>query len=396
MKPARFCFFALLAVLGYFPCAAQSPAPLVRVRTWGDLRAQPPVNGPAPAAGAGASTCRLGINLAAAKLYGGVVVYCLAQGVAPPARSGDLGPFQVEVQHPKSAPLIQDKSAYADFGKQASGDTLFMKSVPLPEPGDYIFTVKRASGDAKNPRLETVATTTVTVANDPGPLWSPWPLNAVDGAVGILASDEMLASGDASRRDSGTAGVANPATGVAIPKMAERFTGDALDKPGPDLPLPELLPSEADPGIKLQATGSLLIVLLDHGISPAFPDEKFLTRWWVNGQPSTPKLAPMEFSPSYVMRHNGKQTAALATQITFQVEFHPEYLGAKKGDRIGVQLLLCPRGSEYSGPEQNMQMFDAMGWEPADTDVRSVEPRLSNRVTFTYTGDPIRMAPLSR
>ena len=392
MKPARLCFFALLVVLACLPCAAQSPAPLASVRTWGDLRTQPPVNFPAPAAGAAASSYRLGINLAAAKLYGGVVVYCLANGVAPAADSRELGPFQVEAQPPKSAPVIQIKQvvAYAELGKQASGGTLFMKSIPLTEPGEYIVTVKRSMDDEKNPSLETVATTTVTVANDPYPFWSPWPLNAADGAVGILASD------DASQRNSGAAGVANPSTGVAIPKMARQFTGDVLATPGPNLPLPELLPSEADPGVKLQAIGSLLIVTLDHGITPAFPDEKFLTRWWVNGQPSTPKLAPMAFSSFYFMRHNGAQTADLATQITFQVEFHPEYLGAKKGDQIGVQLLLCPRGSEYSGPEQNMQMFSGKAWEPADPDVRSVEPRLSNRVTFPYTGDPVRMAPLAR
>ena len=104
----------------------------------------------------------------------------------------------------------------------------------------------------------------------------------------------------------------------------------------------------------------------------------------------------MAFSSSYFMRHNGAQTADLATQITFQVEFHPEYLGAKKGDQIGVQLLLCPRGSEYSGPEQNMQMFNAWAGSPPTQTCVPSEPRLSNRVTFTYTGDPIRMAPLAR
>ena len=391
MKPVPLCFSALLALLGCLPCAAQSPAPLASARTWGDLRAQPPVNLPAPPVDATASAYRLGINLAAAKLYGGVVVYCLARGAASAATPGELGRFQVEVQCPKSTSRIQNEEfAYVAAGKQASGEILFMKSVPLTEPGDYLFTVKRSMSDLKETTWERVATTTVTVANDPGPLWSPWPLNAAEGAVGILAYD------DAYPRNSGAAGVANPSTGVAIPIMAKQFTGEASNPLGPNLPLPELLPSEANPGVKLRASGSLLIVTLDHGISPAFADEKFLVRWWVNGQSFTPKLAPMEFSSFYFMRHNGFQTADLATQIAFQVEFHPEYLGAKKGDQVGVQLLLCPRGSEYSGPEQNMQMFNAMGWERADTDIRSVEPCLSNHATFTYTGDPIRMAPLTR
>jgi hypothetical protein len=394
MNTARVCLSALLVALTGLSCAAQSLAPLVSVRTWGDLRAQPPVAIAAAANDAPPLACRIGINFAAAKLYGGVVVYCLAkEKPARAAASMNLGPFQVEVQGPKNknAPMMQAQQlGYAGFGKQASGETLFMKSLPLNEPGDYIITVKRPLGGAKGAGFETVASTTITVAIDPGPIWSPWPLNAADGAVGILATDEEY------QRNSGTGGVANPSTGVAIPKMAACFTSDTIDTPSPNLPLPELLPSEPDSGIKVQATGNLLIVTLDHGITPAFADEKFLTRWWVNGQPFTPKLAPMEVSMEYGMRHNGMQSSKLATQITFQVEFHPEFLGVKKGDEIGVQLLLCPQGSEYSGPVQIRQWFNDIAWEPVDTDVRSVEPRLSNRVTFTYTGDPIRMAPLAR
>lgn len=389
MKLASVYFTILLVVPGCLRCAAQSPAPLVSVRTWGDLRAQPPVNRPAPPANATASSYRLGINLAAAKLYGGVVVYCLAKSSSA-ADTGELGPFRVEVQRPKGASIAQQlRSSYSGPGKQANGETLFMMIVPLPELGDYIVTVKGASGDEKNPEGEAIVSTKVTVTNDPGPLWSPWPLNATEGAVGILVSDHT------SQRHSAVGGVANPSTGVAIPQMAKRFASAASDPPGASLPLPELFPAEADPGLKLQAIGSLLIVALDHGIVGSYPDEKFLVRWWVNGQPFTPKLAPMEFSQFYFMRHNGMQGADLATQITFQVEFHPEYLGAKKGDQIGVQLLLCPQGSEYSGPA-NTQMFATTNWEPADTDVRSVEPRLSNPFTFIYTGDPIRMAPLAR
>ncbi len=391
MTTTRIYLSVWLVMLTGLSCAAQAPAPLADVRTWGDLREQPPVASPSAANEAPLPPCRLGVNFAAAKLYGGVVVYCLAQEKPTGAAfATNLGPFQVEVARPKSAQAIfQEWSMAGPAGQQASGEALFMQSIPLNEPGDYTITVKRPRGDPKRPSFEAVASTTVTVANEPGPIWSPWPLNAADGAVGILAGD------DKNQREAGASGVANPSTGVAIPQLAGCFVSGAPDSPGPNQPLPELLPSEPDPGLKLQATGSLLIVTLDHGILPYFCDEKFLTCWWVNGRPFTPKLAPMAFSDIYFMRHNGAWGGNLAGQMTFQVEFHPEILGAKKGDEIGVQLLLCPRGWEYSGPVQNSPMFND-DWEPIDADMRSVEPRLTNRITFAYTGDPIRMAPLAR
>ena len=66
------------------------------------------MNLPAPPADAAASSYRLGINLAAAKLYGGVVVYCLAKGTDPAAVPGELGRFQVEVQSPENASRVQE------------------------------------------------------------------------------------------------------------------------------------------------------------------------------------------------------------------------------------------------------------------------------------------------
>ncbi len=157
--------------------------------------------------------------------------------------------------------------------------------------------------------------------------------------------------------------------------------------------MPEIIPAEPDPGIKLQVSGALLIVTLDHVIQPKCFDEKFLSRWWINGQPFVPKLAPPPFSDFYFMRHNGGSPRASATEVGFQVEFHPEILGAKKGDAISVQLLLCPEGSGYSGPDPRLEIVMAE-MESADLDLRFRQPRLSNSVTFIYTGDPVRMAPL--
>ncbi len=398
MKLTQFYRIAFILILSGTHSNAESapakstsnPLPLHVVRTWGNLRAQTPVTlntttkdpSPPPVA------YRLGIDSSETQLYGGVVLYCLANdGKAVFWGREKVGPFLIDVQAPTSSQYAKDaqmmQKAFQMEKKQANAEVLYMKTIPFHQAGNYTITVKKPIRDAKDAKFETVAVSTVKVQKKPGPLWSPWPLNAANGAVGLLAHDDDPAySAD---------GVANPSTGVAIPKMPE-WVGTGPKPPALGQLLPQLMPTEPDPGVKLQVSGALLIITLDHGIQPEFPDEKFLTRWWINGKPFTPELKPSQFSSYYDMRHNGAHTIEnSATEICFQVEFHPEILGAKKGDRIGVQLLLCPHGWESSGPEPWAKQLDAMA--PDDIDARFQQPRMSNRVTFMYTGDPAKMAP---
>ena len=380
------CLVFALALAGVHGFADDSPPmPLTVVHTWGDLQAQKSV----ALAGDASVTYRLGIDCSDAKLYGGAVLYCLAKGDQPAARNRDgLGPFQVEVESPPHQPRMQmAQRAQFDNGQPTTPivQTLYLKTIPLAQEGDYTITVKKPVGDAKDRKFETVAVGTVKVANDAGPIWSPWPLNSADGAVGLLAWDDD--------RSYSAIGVANPSTGVSIPRMPESVgIGDPLPDSG--APLPRLLPEEPDPNIKLQVSGALLIVTLDRVIQPKCVDEKFLSHWWINGKPFVPKLDPPAFSMFYGMRHNGLVPRASATEVGFQVEFHPEILGVKKGDEIGVQMLLCPMSSEYSGPGPSNE-FDIGEGEYGGAELRFRQPRLSNKVTFVYTGDPVRMAPLA-
>ncbi len=374
---------ALAGVRGF--ADGQEPMRLAVVHKWGDLQAQKPIT----LASDSSVTCLLGIDCSDAKLYGGAVLYCLEKGDKPAARAGSgLGPFQVEVQTPTNQPRMQTAQQVDYYRAQTATaivGTLYMRTIPLTQAGDYTITVKEPAGAAKDPKLETVAAGTVKVSNDIGPIWSPWPLNAADGAVGLLAWDD-------DRAYSGI-GVANPSTGVSIPMMPASV-GIEGSLPASGAPLPRLLPEQPDPKIKLQVSGALLIVTLDHVIQPKCVDEKFLSRWWINGKPFVPKPEAPAFSMFYSMRHNGMVLRDSATEVGFQVEFHPDILGAKKGDAIGVQLLLCPMGSEYAGPEPGGMPEIGEG-EFGNKDLPFWLPRMSNSVTFIYTGDPVRMAPLS-
>ena len=388
MNPTRLYGFVFVFVLMRFSCAADAPSPtslpLAVVHTWGELRSQTPVT-------LAGGTYWLGIDCSDAKLYGGAVLYCLTKGANADARTRDgLGPFQVEVQIPakqlRAAAMALQDEYDGGQAKVPNAETLYMKTIPLSQVGEYTITLKEPLGDAKDLKFQAVAIATVKVSSEPGSIWSPWPLNAADGEVGLLARDD-------DNRAYCAAGVVNPATGVAIPMMpAWAGTGDVI--PAPDAPLPQLVPEQPDPNTKLQVSGAMLIVTLDHVIQPKCVDEKFLSRWWINGKPFVPKLEAPAFSMFYSMRHNGMVPRDSATEVGFQVEFHPEILGVKKGDTIGVQLLLCPMGSEYSGAQPD-QMINIGEGEFGNMELRFWQPRMSNRVTFVYTGDPVRMAPLA-
>jgi hypothetical protein len=357
-----------------------SPMPLAVVHTRAELMEQTPLTFNTDGVPV---TYRLGIDDSDAKLYGGVVLYCLAESGKPVyGGQNQIGPFRIDVQTQQSLADaqtdVQNELIFPNDTKQIK-ELLYTMTIPLRHSGDYTITVKEPVGDPKGAKFETIATTTVKVSGEPGPIWSPWPLNAANGAVGLLARDDD--------RDYSAMGVSSPSAGVAIPKMFEWLDTEA----DPTLALPQLFPSAPDPGVQLQLSGSLLIVTLDHGIQPQFPDEKFLSRWWINGKPFIPKLEITTFSGDLMMRHNGAMRIDFAKRICFQVEFHPEVLGAKKGDEIGVQLLLCPQGSEGSGPSMQM-LSGTTEMNPAVHDVDSLKPRMSNRVTFIYTGDPLRMA----
>lgn len=66
-------------------------------------------------------------------------------------------------------------------------------------------------------------------------------------------------------------------------------------------------------------------------------DWRFLVRWWVNSQPYVPRpLAAAEF------RRSGDHL--LSYGLRFHVDLDPARIGARSGDRVGVQLLYSASG----------------------------------------------------
>ncbi len=358
------------------------------VKNWGDLLAQKPVTlQPIPKAetnpGAAAKpakplTFRLGIDRAESKQRSGVLLYCLAQGeVAQIDQQTGLnnpavGPFLIDVQRPADQLLAAVAAAVMDRFMTSSPNALFMMPVPLDETGTYIITLQQALGGK---HVRDVASVKVLVSDDLELSWSPW-AEPKGGRQVVEATNDV-----------GMMDVANPARGIALPK------GDGLEPiffnelPQENTPLPVWIAAEPDPQIQLKKKGNDLIVKIDEPISIHFPDEHFLTRWWVNDQPFTPNSEPeIPFARSLGAREIGVK------EVHFRMDFHPEYLNVKNGDTVGVQLLFCPHGWDGTGPVQVAQMdplAPAAQEAQADKDLASRPiARMSNRINFVYSGNP--------
>ena len=61
--------------------------------------------------------------------------------------------------------------------------------------------------------------------------------------------------------------------------------------------------------------------------------------------------------------------------MLLRLKIHPEHLGAKPGDRIGVQLIHCPNGWQFVADMAMMSMAHAMMDTPQPH-------RMTNRVDF--------------
>jgi hypothetical protein len=322
----------------------------------------------------------------ASKRFDAAVLYCLAQGdttsLGASGSQDSLGPFMIKTQSPEIADL---EAGYSVDGMSAgsanTAGVLYVKTVPFSAAGDYSIQVQGLAA-AQDPKgkaeFRTVGKATVKVSEQMASLWSPW--------IDPLDVHQPVYGGGANDTDYSLMDVANPSGGAALPGCNGWQPVLIRKLPDAGARLPVLIPSEPDWGITLKLQGNEFIVKLDEDISTYYPDEHFLTRWWVNG-----KLFIPDPKAEGVVR--ARQLGAADKDVRearFRVEFHPDYLGLKKGDKVAVQLLYC-RKWEYLSPAQMENQAALPGQRERDQPLVSLS-RLSNRIEFIYSGDPKSIA----
>jgi hypothetical protein len=98
---------------------------------------------------------------------------------------------------------------------------------------------------------------------------------------------------------------------------------------------------EVDPRLQLAATAKTLELTSDLALNFSRPQEQLFFRLWINDRP---------FVPSEAMKDGfhaqAKQATASTKKLHVRLEFDPALFGAKKGDRVAIQLLYCPDGGK--------------------------------------------------
>ncbi|HWB58095.1 MAG TPA: hypothetical protein VG733_01320 [Chthoniobacteraceae bacterium] len=342
-------------------------------RSWGDLLAQKP-------ASVRSAGCKLGISAATGAVNGAVVLYCFTEKDPGEVPDGEdtLGPLTVDVEGPGDAiAQVKEKRSALAYARREAAGYLYMKIVPLRIEGKYRVKLSEETKEGDKLVTRVVAEAAVEVAGKPAAqAWSPWcDPDKEQPADALAEGDDEYASMD----------VANPPGGVALPDWPgyERVAIEKLPKAAQ--PLPPVFPAETDPSVKLEIKDGDLAVKLDEEISIYFPDEKFLTRWWVNGKPFVP-------DPAKLPQQKPRALAApeiLVKEARFHMEFHPERLGVKKGDTVAVQLLFCRRGWTALGEAQMARQKEAQLRDGEPVNLLFIS-RLSNKVEFVYSGDPTK------
>jgi hypothetical protein len=161
-----------------------------------------------------------------------------------------------------------------------------------------------------------------------------------------------------------------PWEGIALP-VVDGLDPVAFIEPGKTRKgkLPMLLPGDETPSLSIEMKGKEIVIRAASEFTTSRPDFHFLARWWVNDKP----FVPRQIDKLWVFNGYGRVSEDKELRVEF--EFRPERLGAKPGDKIGVQLMHCERRWVWCDGSLQMHAFASSR--------KSENVRVSNRIEFT-------------
>jgi hypothetical protein len=310
---------------------ATAPPGIAVVKTWQELHAQPAID-----LGDGVKV-HLGIAADKCPQWGAVFLYCLTDGYVPANdNSGyqSLGPVVANFRHEKDLPYAGGGPHQGEKNEiAAAGHCLFVQMLAPVRTGTYRV-------DITNQERKLIAKTALECTSDAVHPWMPW---------FFLSRDTM-----------------GRAEGIALP--AWRNTRPvATVEAGKELPvaLPTVVPTKPAWWFKVSVDGDDVLIHSALEFTASRPDYHFLTRWWVNDKPFVPKQIKHLFGIA------GYGRLYQDTQKRIPLKLMPQHLGAKPGDKIGLQLLYCPNQWALFTEHESLDGFGG-----------PEEPWLSNRVDF--------------
>lgn len=340
----RYFLVTLLAVVAAPHVLGQDkPASIPVVKTWQELQELPPID-----LGDGVKI-RLGMEANKLPQWSGGLIYCLTEGFVPPSEgSGEppFGPVHASVSFGDRDEKVKEIIKRIDWlgGKWPKGQYLFVRAHAVDRAGKYSARITDSKG-------KLLAEAALEGTKDFFHPWMPW----------LQGYDKRETPWE---------------SGIALPTMPDisplAFIEQAKKKEGK---LPTLLPSDEKPSLTIKMDGEEIVIRAETEFTTSRPDYHFLARWWVNGKPFVPKQSEA------LWRFDGYGRVSEGKELRLDFRFHPERLGAKPGDKIGLQLMHAEGQWAWCADADHTKFGAAMR-----KDGESV--RVSNRIDF--------VAPMAR
>jgi hypothetical protein len=316
------------------------PQTVAVVRTWADLMGQPAINLE------GGITVRLGLEADACPRNGGVLLYCLTDGYAPPATfegpDNFVGPVQVFMTDPGGAEALPGQvSRQTEQNRLWQSNVLYAMPVLPGRAGAVHLDIR----DCRGRKVAAAAVARCDMAAAP---WLPLTLKSIGTTPAAREGEAPAATADMILTANAPAVPAwDPLEPLPFDKpvfVARRPPARGIERRpahSPADPLPTLLPAAPDGTLRLRAEGTTLVLESDSTIAVTLPDATILARLQINGRAFVP-----ERGRTFSLNISRKVESGKSLRIHLEPDLAA--LGAKQGDRIAIQLLYCPNGWSWA------------------------------------------------
>ena len=322
--------FVAIALFGPISLGQELPASIPVVKTWEDLQKRKPIEI------GGGVRIRLGLEADKIPKWSGAFLYCLTEGYTP-ASSGrgepPFGPVHADVQF-EDEKHIKEVMRWSRNSKELpKGSYLYVRAVAVDRIGSYKILVTHRDG-------KVLAEAKYEGTKDFFHPWTPW-----------IEGREPKA----------------PREGIVLPvvdNLEIAFVETGKSKTGA---LPAFLPIDKL-GLTIKMENDEIVICGKSEFTTSRPDYHFLARWWVNDKPYVPKQSETLWGfDGYGLVRQGKEL-----RLPFQ--FQSERLGAKPGDKIGMQLMHS--AGEWAWCSPTLQKIGSSRQKDSDP------IRISNRIDF--------------
>ena len=341
-------------------------------------------------------TFQVGIESNETSSYSGLVLYFLTPNSADGGKTPEeRGIYSLEIDSPVPVTKrFQDAEYSVGVRSEVSpmGTTFFAESIGFLSAGDYVVKlVKPRGGKRLDAEREVLSQITVHVQNRSQAIWFPfW-----DARSGISGAESGM---NPDKSHYAIVPIENAKGGAAIPGTPRPQSYVAL--PSSDTSLPHLINTSLgrhEAEVSIAMSDSTLVVKFKPKMEGFFPQDNFLTQWWVNEK-------QVNLDPTLLLPEQARALAAsipivdkvnllnldalvwFTNEVHFDLGFKPDRLEVKKGDKVSVQLLYCPWGYQMTG---TMQMPGFGSFNSQSNLPPAGFSEASNRIDFVYSGDPL-------